>query len=89
MTILDTDTEFGIPEHMPPTARRTRTGIVIGRAYIPHPRWDSRPDAERLQRALLRKPGAQRIAGGWRSVATAVVLGVALAATLFLTLSQR
>jgi hypothetical protein len=73
---------------MPPTARRTRTGIVIGRSYIPHPKWDSRPDAERLQSALLRKPRAPRTDGGWRSVAAAVALGVALAATLFFTLSN-
>jgi hypothetical protein len=88
MTILQCDTEFGVPSHMPQTTHRTRTGIVIGRSYVPHPKWDSRPDAERLQRALLRKPRAQRIDGGWRSVVTAVVLGVALAATLFFTLSN-
>lgn len=75
----------GVPAHMPPGTVQTRTGLVIGRAYVPHPKWDSRPDHEAIQRALLHR---ERSDGGWRSVATAVILGAALAAAMFLTLSN-
>lgn len=36
----------------------------------------------------ITRPERVSIPGGWRSVATAVALGVAFAATLFLTLSN-
>jgi hypothetical protein len=75
MTILHSDTDFG---DMPTTRRYPRTLYGVDGAF------------RRTQQYAdpITRPHRASIPGGWRSVATAVVLGVALAATLFFTLSN-